>query len=285
MRKLLLTAVAALALAGPATAATIYGVDEQNRLISFDSSAPGATLSQVQLSGGNATNLLALDFRPLTGQLYGLGDDNVIYTVNRATGQLTAASGTLALTGSNFAFDFNPSIDRLRIVSNLDNNYVFNPNDGSLTNAVAVAYGASDPNFGRNAVITAAAYTPSALTNNPATSSLFVIDANLDILARQANSAGTLTTVGALGVNFGARDSFDIDGAGIGYAQDGANFYTVNLATGALSLAGTTDRVLYGISAATAVPEPAAWALMIGGFGLVGGTMRRRTRRETLATA
>jgi hypothetical protein len=28
----------------------------------------------------------------------------------------------------------------------------------------------------------------------------------------------------------------------------------------------------------TAVPEPAAWALMIGGFGLVGGAMRRRTR-------
>ena len=27
-----------------------------------------------------------------------------------------------------------------------------------------------------------------------------------------------------------------------------------------------------------AVPEPASWALMIGGFGLVGGAMRRRTR-------
>lgn len=33
-----------------------------------------------------------------------------------------------------------------------------------------------------------------------------------------------------------------------------------------------------------AVPEPAGWALMIGGFGIVGGTMRRR-RATTLATA
>lgn len=33
----------------------------------------------------------------------------------------------------------------------------------------------------------------------------------------------------------------------------------------------------YSINAtASAVPEPAAWALMIGGFGMVGGAMRRR---------
>jgi hypothetical protein len=31
-----------------------------------------------------------------------------------------------------------------------------------------------------------------------------------------------------------------------------------------------------GLSALTAVPEPAAWLLMIGGFGLVGATLRRR---------
>ena len=30
-----------------------------------------------------------------------------------------------------------------------------------------------------------------------------------------------------------------------------------------------------------AVPEPASWALMIGGFGLVGGAMRRRTLRAS----
>lgn len=36
------------------------------------------------------------------------------------------------------------------------------------------------------------------------------------------------------------------------------------------SFAGTID-------APAAVPEPASWALMIGGFGLVGGALRRRT--------
>lgn len=38
-----------------------------------------------------------------------------------------------------------------------------------------------------------------------------------------------------------------------------------------------------GFLPAAAVPEPAAWMLMIGGFGLVGGMLRRRQSREALA--
>ncbi|MFW2828860.1 PEPxxWA-CTERM sorting domain-containing protein [Sphingomonas sp. ID0503] len=35
---------------------------------------------------------------------------------------------------------------------------------------------------------------------------------------------------------------------------------------------------LNAVTATAAVPEPASWAMMIAGFGLVGGAMRRRTR-------
>ena len=34
-----------------------------------------------------------------------------------------------------------------------------------------------------------------------------------------------------------------------------------------------------------AVPEPATWAMMIGGFGAIGGTMRYRRRKTTVAFA
>lgn len=36
------------------------------------------------------------------------------------------------------------------------------------------------------------------------------------------------------------------------------------------------DQLTFDLVSAPAVPEPAAWALMIGGFGMVGGAMRQR---------
>ncbi len=47
-------------------------------------------------------------------------------------------------------------------------------------------------------------------------------------------------------------------------------------------VAGTLT-VGYEPAAATAVPEPASWAMMIAGFGLVGGAMRRRTTAVSYA--
>ncbi|KQS04035.1 hypothetical protein ASG11_07050 [Sphingomonas sp. Leaf357] len=37
--------------------------------------------------------------------------------------------------------------------------------------------------------------------------------------------------------------------------------------------------------AASAVPEPATWAMMIGGFGMVGGALRSRRRKTTVSFA
>lgn len=44
---------------------------------------------------------------------------------------------------------------------------------------------------------------------------------------------------------------------------------------------GSITNVRYVNQVAAAVPEPAAWALMLAGFGMVGGAMRRK-RRQTV---
>ncbi len=41
----------------------------------------------------------------------------------------------------------------------------------------------------------------------------------------------------------------------------------------------------YTTGGPSAVPEPATWAMMIGGFGMVGGAMRYRRRKTTVSFA
>ncbi|MBY0521352.1 MAG: DUF4394 domain-containing protein [Sphingomonas sp.] len=284
MKKQLAIGLAALMSIGSAQAVTIFGVDGNDNLVTFDSASPSTFTSSVKITG--AAGLLGLDFRPLNGTLYGLASDRIIYTINTVTGVATAASAVLTLgpISSNFGFDFNPTIDRLRIVSDADNNYVFNPNDGSLTTATNAFYDAGDVNAGLNPNITALAYTSAAFGAPVADSQLYAIDTGADILARLANSTGVLTTVGALGADIGSRDSFDILGSDA-FVADGRNIYRANLASGALSLVGRTNESVFGIAIAPTVPEPATWAMMIGGFGIIGGALRRRRANVAVATA
>lgn len=277
MKTMILAGFLAAGAATSANAATIYGVDELNNLIGYNSAAPGTATSSVAITG-IGDSIKAIDFRPGNRQLYALGSNNIIYTVNLTTGVATAASGVLALTGTEFAFDFNPTIDRLRIVSNSNDNYVFNPNDGALTTATPVFYAGGDVNAGRNPDVTAAAYTQS-LSGPTATTQLYSIDTTRGVLTRQANSAGTLVTVGALGTPLGSRTSFDILGNDA-FVSNGTRLFSINLNTGALTRVGTTQDALFGLAIAP-VPEPATWATMILGVGMAGGALRRRRAVKT----
>jgi len=54
--------------------------------------------------------------------------------------------------------------------------------------------------------------------------------------------------------------------------------------TAAVQAAGYRDMDLqFGLTAVQAVPEPASWAMMIIGFGMVGGAMRRRSTKVAYA--
>jgi len=275
-------AVAASSCAVNAQAATIFGVDELNNLVTIDSANAASTLSSVKITG-LSESIQALDFRPINNVLYGLGGDKVVYTINTLTGVATAASGVLGIDGTEFGFDFNPTIDRLRIVSNTNQNYVFNPNDGTLSTTTPVFYATGDVGAGRDPDVTALAYTSSTFGAAANTTQLYGIDISADTLVRQANSAGTLTTVGSIGTDVGSRTSFDIAGSDA-FAVNGRRLFSVNLTSGTLTQTGLIDRSLFGIAIQSAIPEPSSWALMLAGFGAVGIAMRRRSRvRVTFA--
>ncbi|MGH6993475.1 MAG: PEPxxWA-CTERM sorting domain-containing protein [Caulobacteraceae bacterium] len=74
-------------------------------------------------------------------------------------------------------------------------------------------------------------------------------------------------------------------GAGVGGPGNGTAFYELDLTsptnTITLNYNASSDAVLY--ETGTAVPEPATWALLIGGFAFAGGLLRGSRKR--LATA
>ena len=288
MLKQLATVAAALCLPSAAQAAVLFGFDDRSQLVSFDTANPSAYLSSIQLTGLNG-NLVAIDFRPINNVLYGYTSNAALVTINLATGAATQVGTPDPVTGSFVGFDFNSSIDRIRLVTNADANAVLNPNDGTRTTATGLAFAAGDPNAGADPNVVAAAYTTARPLGTSPTSpggpnQLYVIDSGLDVLARQNNNGGVLNTVGGLGFDLGSSTSFDIDSTDTAYVQNLRDLYTLNLGTGALTRIGQTPTALFGISAATAaVPEPATWAMMLVGFGAVGWSMRRKPQTAHVA--
>lgn len=276
-----LAAVPLVVLAGSAQAELVYGVTLQQTLVSWDSAAPSTLLSGVAISGLQANEVIhGIDMRPNTGEMFALGSMNRLYKINRMTGVATQVGPAFStpLNGSSFGFDFNPTVDRIRVVSDVDQNLRLNPDTGGLIVDTPLAYANGDPNFGKNANVVHAAYTNSF--KGATSTTLYVLDTGLDVLAIQnpANS-GQLMTVGSVGADLTDLGGFDISGmSGLAYAVVRDNllarstFWRIDLATGQGTMIGEIGGGAI-ITAMTVVPAPGAAALM----GLIGlGAARRR---------
>lgn len=207
--------------------------------------------------------------------LYALTDDKRLFTINRGTGMASLFANVATLTGSQFAFDFNPANANLRIVSNDSTNYVYNFATNALVPGTNVAYTPGGPTSQN---IAAAGYLNNDNDSSTATT-LFVIDSLNDLLATQNPATGVLTQIGSLGADFQTRSSFDIFTSGStnsAFGYTGNTLYSINLTSGAATSIGNTDRPLFALTAAAPVPEPATWLSMIVGFGLVGSFLRKR---------
>lgn len=270
-----LLAAATLALLG--TAATAHaipaiGIAGGSTLFSFDTATPGTVSGQRAITGlqGGET-LYGVDYRPASAALYGLGSNGRLYTLDAGTGAATLASMlNVALSGGSFDIAFNPTVDRLRVVSNTGQNLRVNVDTGAVTVDTPLAYA----NGGAAPGVLGVAYT-NQVGGAVATTTLYDIDTANGLLDTQAPpNDGTLNRVGALGIP--NLVSFDIDGASnAAYAATSTSFYTVNLATGAASLVGAFGVGNVTDFALTPVPEPMSLALL--GISLAGmATLRRR---------
>lgn len=285
-----------LSVAKPAAAVNITGLTNDNTLINFDSDNPTA-ISSVSVTGVSG-NLVGIDYRPANSLLYGLTDTNSIYTVNSDTGATSLVS-TLSsgfTGGFESGVDFNPVPDRLRVVGTNDQNLRINVDTGATLVDGTLAYAPGDPNSGTNPNITAEAYTnsfpgppsPMGVTPPTRTTQLYGIDSNLDALVVQnPPNAGTLNTVGSLGIDFSPTAGFDIftdaNGVNTSFAASNSELYTLDLGSGAATSLGTIggSRAFVGL-AVEPVPEPSSVLGMLA-FGALGGLslLKRQQKRNT----
>jgi hypothetical protein len=227
-------------------ASSLVGLTTANQLIRFNANAPSTLLSgPTAITGLTAPEtIVAIDYRPATGALYGLSDTGRLYTLDATTGAATlAAALSSSVQGATFGMDVNPVADRIRVVSNTGWNVRVNPGTGAVITDTPLSFTAGDPNFGTAPSITGSAYTNSFFGS--VGTSLYGIDANLDALVIQnPPNGGNLATIGSLGVNVGAEVGFDIEPTlNVGWAamQEGGTFarlYRINLTTGAATLVG-----------------------------------------------
>lgn len=223
-----------------------YAVDNTNNLQIFNFNTPAPVNKAITgLQAGE--NILGIDFRPLNGQLYALGSSSRIYTLNLGTGAATVVGVQLPtlLEGSDFGFDFNPTVDRIRVVSNTGQNLRLNPIDGT----VSAIDGVINPGM---PMLSGAAYSEN-FAGTTATN-LFVIDHNADKLYLQSPpNNGTLVERGALGINVTSSNGFDIGSTSnkaylVATVGAETKIYTVNTTTGAATALANYPNTIKGFS-------------------------------------
>jgi hypothetical protein len=187
-----------------------FGLTQDGRLISFAVEHPGNAKMVGQASGlVTDTRFVGIDFRPANGLLYALGDAGGVYTLDQDTAQATLVSRlNVALAGTSFGVDFNPTVDRLRVISDTGQNLRVNVDTGATLVDGSLNY--VGPPVVTALGVTAAAYTNNDADPNTATT-LFDIDTSLDQVVIQAPpNAGSLNPTGKLGVDASSAAGFDI---------------------------------------------------------------------------
>jgi len=225
---------------------TILYVGAGNVLINVSPATPNVIISAIGLKISD--NILGIDYRASNGQLFGFGSSKTLYRIDPQTGECTATGPFIAAAiGTAFGLDVDPATGRLRLLGDTNENLTLDPNGGPESGDTNLACALADANAGQNPNIVACAYINSGAT-------LYAIDSTLDVLVTVSPAAGTLNTVGALGINVSSAAGFDITAANIAYAAlevgGVTSLYTINLGTGLPSLQGVlgTGRPIQGFT-------------------------------------
>ncbi len=221
----------------------LFATDNAGNLLRFSEHSPWLVRSKPITGLAAGVSLKGIDFRPATGDLYALGSDRVVYRVNPRTAIAVAEGPAFettptALQGDRIGFDFNPTVDKIRVTSDADDNLRLDPDPGSLLMNDTKLTPA-------DVTVVGSAYTNSsfaAFANRPTATMQFAYDTSGKrdrLWLQNPANAGTLMNPLSTGLDLGSDVGFDIAGAanrgyvaGTHSGRSGARLYTVDVMTG-----------------------------------------------------
>lgn len=252
---------------GPPARHAVWAVTADHVLIRFNAGQPRRVLERRPITGLAAgERLVGIDYRVARGVLFALGRSGQLYTLDTGSGALVkvGAGAGLPLAGGAVGFDFNPTVDRIRVVDAAGGNLRLHPDTGAQVDADpatagvqadgALAFAAGDAQAGRPARLLAAAYTYNKRDEKLTTN--FAIDGGRGTLVTQGTregvqpavspNTGRLYTVGALGtgaLDDAAFDIADVDNAAYAAVRVAGEARTrwlrIDLASGRAEALGT----------------------------------------------
>jgi hypothetical protein len=233
------TGIIGVALQSPAAIPPLFALSSDGtqlfRILSTALASP-AMVTIANVTPGET--LVGIDYRPQTGQLFSFGvnaatDTGTVYIIDPQTGaaSVVGSAGLVAFVttagavvdlppvSAGYGFDFNPTVDRIRVVTGTGLNFRLNPNNGEPVDSNATTAG-TNPDGNINAQpagstgVTAAAYTNSfgqSLTGGVTTQ--YVIDATSNSLFIQnPPNNGTLTAAQPITLNGNPLDFTEANG-------------------------------------------------------------------------
>jgi hypothetical protein len=222
-----------------AQATTLVALTGNKALVSINAEQR-RVISRVQVSGING-QLRCIDVRPADRQLYGVVADGSVVTINPGNGS-TMPKSTLQVTlpaGVRATCDFNPAVDRLRMIGSDGTNLAANVDDGTVTPNTNINFppppAPPNPFGGTTPSVIGGAYSNSVA--GAKATLLWDIDDATDALYLQIPPMnGTLNPVGnQLGIQPG-QIGFDIqtrsNGVNVAWLINGNLLYRLGLVSG-----------------------------------------------------
>ncbi|MES3039621.1 MAG: DUF4394 domain-containing protein [Pseudomonadota bacterium] len=266
-----------LAVQSPASMAVVALSADGTQLVRFAAATPGTTTTATITGITTGESLVGIDFRPATGQLYALGvnptaNNGTIYRLDPQSGAATAigTAGSIAFVGTDgvtavdlpdpatagYGFDFNPTVDRIRVTTSTGLNFRLNQVTGAAVDTDMNPANGTNPDGGINVAGTASGVSGTAYTNSVGgtlVTTLYALnEIGSQLTIQNAPNAGTQTLPLTVRLNgttlaFSSVNGFDIPSDVRAATSNAA--VTSGSGFAALTVAGVTG--LYRIDLAT----------------------------------